>query len=715
MALTAATPAQKMNSIKGDRHLFSSSDDSIVLKQMHETHKPEGRDIDVRPILRVVEDVFRRTTPTFVVTQLITSQTHLEADVHDGANQTGLILMLEAIAFTVHRISYEAKLFSLILQVTYKCSSGGEAHTTTMAVFHVLSTYTWDAKAVMALAALAVNHGEFWLIAQLHTVNPLAKSLALLKQVPDIIEHTNVLKPRFDAINNLIRVMLDVTKCIIEFTELPSEYISPESPEMGTTMTHIPTAVYWVIRGVVACISQTIALIGIGHEYISSTTEAWELSTIAHKLANIHGHLTKQLELCQKHIEEKMHHEAYQTLVRLFETIHIDNMKILRALFYSKDDLPLFDGFTKKRASLDVLRRKIVMLFISDLDIRHEELFVLVQIYNDTHHGKAERQYEVVWLPVTDRHHPWTENREADFNRLVSNMPWYTLHHPSLLQPPVIRYIRDVWHFNMKPILVVLDPQGKVVCPNAIHMIWIWGSLAYPFTSSREEALWKEETWKLELLVDEIDPAILSWIREGQYICLYGGDDIEWIRNFTKLLRQVAHDAKVPIQMVYVGKSNPKGVKKATAVIKAENLSNYWEDPAIIWFFWVRLESMWHSKMQRGRSIEDDPIMQEVMQMLSFDGSDEGWAVISHGSYDILKSHGKTLYDCLLNFDTWKENVELEGFIPALAKALLPYHTHEHCTRLILPGDTQQIKEKVICAQCKRPMEKYVLYRCCKD
>ncbi|KAH0454594.1 hypothetical protein IEQ34_016518 [Dendrobium chrysotoxum] len=79
---------------------------------------------------------------------------------------------------------------------------------------------------------------------QLNTVNPLAKSLGLLKQVPDIIEHTNILKPRFDAINNLIRVMLDVTKCIIEFTELPSEYIYPESPKMGMAMTHNPTAIY---------------------------------------------------------------------------------------------------------------------------------------------------------------------------------------------------------------------------------------------------------------------------------------------------------------------------------------------------------------------------------------------------------------------------------------------------------------------------------------
>jgi len=168
--------------------------------------------------------------------------------------------------------------------------------------------------------------------------------------------------------------------------------------------------------------------------------------------------------------------------------------------------------------------------------------------------------------------------------------------------------------------------------------------------------------------------------------------------------------------MIYVGKSNPKErVKKATAVITTEKLSGHWEDPVMVWFFWVRLESMWYSKMQHGKTIENDPIMQEVMTMLSFDGSDEGWAVISRGSLEMVKAHGKKLVDCLLQFDAWKANVEQDGFIPALTNALVPYHTHEHCTRLILPGDTGSIKEQVVCAECKKPMEKFILYRCCND
>lgn len=42
--------------------------------------------------------------------------------------------------------------------------------------------------------------------------------------------------------------------------------------------------------------------------------------------------------------------EAYQNLHRLMEMIHIDNLKVLKALIYQKDDLlPLFDGVTKRR------------------------------------------------------------------------------------------------------------------------------------------------------------------------------------------------------------------------------------------------------------------------------------------------------------------------------------------------------------------------------
>lgn len=118
----------------------------------------------------------------------------------------------------------------------------------------------------ICFAAFAVNYGEFWLVAQLYTTNPLAKSIALLMELPEIMEHREALRQKFEAVNNLIKAMLEVTHCIVKFKELPTQYISPESAEMITAAAHVPTAVYWTIRSIVACSMLLMNLIALGHE-----------------------------------------------------------------------------------------------------------------------------------------------------------------------------------------------------------------------------------------------------------------------------------------------------------------------------------------------------------------------------------------------------------------------------------------------------------------
>ncbi|KAK7858675.1 protein sieve element occlusion b [Quercus suber] len=434
MATTTQTSANAQRLIKGDRLMFSSSDDNVMSKQIQATHASDDREVDVRPLLHLIEDIFK---------------------------------LLK------------------IVQLSCKCSGsgGGDAHTITISILNMLKNYSWDAKLVLVLSACAVNFGEFWLLAHNCTTNQLAKSVAILRKIPELLERTSMLKPRFDTINNLVKVMVDITKCIVEFRELPPQYITTEVTALSTAMTHIPVAVYWTIR------------------------ESWELSSLAHKVGNMQSHLATQLSTCYKHIDERKQMEAYQNLHRLMEMIHIDNLKVLKALIYQKDDLlPLFDGVTKRRVSIDVLRRKYVLLLISDVDISQEEVAILEQINNEA------RQHEVVWLPILDSNAPWTENRQKHFDSLQASMPWYCVQHPSLIEPAVVKYIKEVWNFRKKAILVVIDPQGRVSSLNALHMMWIWGGTAFPFTSAREEALWKEETWKLDLLVDSIDPLINKWV-----------------------------------------------------------------------------------------------------------------------------------------------------------------------------------------------------------
>lgn len=230
-------------------------------------------------------------------------------------------------------------------QIAYKALSGTDAHQTTVSLFNMLAAYSWDAKLVLTLAAFAINYGEFWLLAQIYSTNPLAKSMAILKQVPSILEHASHLKSRFDALNNLIKAMMDVTQCVIEFKELPSMYITQDVPAFATAIALVPTAVYWTIRSVVACATQISTLTSLGHEYVFlhpnihlhkskvlviclfnliliklmflltfyanccigfrfalSASEGWELSTLAHKLKNIHEHLRKQMAICHQHI-----------------------------------------------------------------------------------------------------------------------------------------------------------------------------------------------------------------------------------------------------------------------------------------------------------------------------------------------------------------------------------------------------------------------------
>ncbi|KAI3504563.1 hypothetical protein L1887_26137 [Cichorium endivia] len=698
--------------IKKERRIFNSSDDSAITKQVLATHLPDGREVDLDLLLSVIEETFHHSVPADI--DAVVNGTD-SGNIHELAHEEKALLgfdditgVPDGLASIIHKISCE---FSC------QCSGGADAHASTLAILNMLSSYTWEAKVVIALASFAVIFGEFWLVAQLYSTNPLAKSVALLKHMPNVIEHYKSLKTRFDAINLLIKGMLDVTKCFITLKNLPHQYIQDDQPPKSTATPHIPTATYWSIKSMVACSSQLTSLLGMNYDrYITATSEAWELSSLAHKVHNIHEHLKSILVLCYQDIEEKQHNEYHLMLVRIFEsTTHVDNVKILKALFCAKDDVhPLYHGSSKTRINVDVLRKTNVLLLISDLEITHEEIITLTQIYK---HSRtiSDLNYEIVWVPVVDTL-TWNESQQHKLEQLQSMMTWHMIHHPNLLEPAVIKYIKETWKFEKKTILVTLDQKGKVQSTNALHMMWIWRNRAYPFSTTQEESLWKEESWTLRLLVDNIDERIVQWISEERYICLYGGDDMEWIKTFTKSAKDISTSAGINFEMVYVGKSGRK--EKITKICKAiseEGISHTWVDPTSVWYFWTRLESMLYSRTQYGKSIENDAILKEVLTMMGFDGSDQGWALISRGSTEMARANAETALTTLTEFEKWEGSVQANGFVVALKGHLESNQTPHHCNRLILPGISGEIPDVVVCSECGRQMEKFYMFRCCTD
>ncbi|KAI3793913.1 hypothetical protein L1987_36536 [Smallanthus sonchifolius] len=275
---------------------------------------------------------------------------------------------------------------------------------------------------------------------------------------------------------------------------------------------------------------------------------------------------------------------------------------------------------------------------------------------------RMDALYEVVWVPIVDPNIEYTDAMDIQFEDMKKTMPWYLVYHPSNIDRVLKKFIGDRWHFRRKPIVVVLDPQGRELNPNAIHMMWVWGSTAFPFTTAREEALWRMETWRLELLVSDMDPTIFNWARDGKYIFLYGGDDIEWIRKFTSNARAMATVARIPLEMTYVGKSkNTENVKSAIATINVEKLSYCWQDTTLIWFFWTRIESMLFSKIQVEQTNDEDPIMPQIKKLLSYD-ADGSWALLCKGSEILTTGHGFTMLRTVADFDLWKEHAPTMGF-----------------------------------------------------
>lgn len=159
------------------------------------------------------------------------------------------------------------------------------------------------------------------------------------------------------------------------------------------------------------------------------------------------------------------------------------------------------------------------MLLISGLEMSPDELSILDEIYSESRMQgtRMEAPYEVVWMPIVDPSVQYNDAIDRKFEEMRNKMPWYSVYHPSIIDKAVVRSIGDRWHFRNKPILVVLDPQGRELSPNAIHMMWIWGTNAFPFTSNKEELLWRDETWRLELLVSGMDPTILNWVSYFNY------------------------------------------------------------------------------------------------------------------------------------------------------------------------------------------------------
>jgi len=156
------------------------------------------------------------------------------------------------------------------------------------------------------------------------------------------------------------------------------------------------------------------------------------------------------------------------------------------------------------------LSGRYVMLYISSLEHTSEDEYSNL---GDKYKNRSTL-YEIVWIPIVDESTSWNEEMEKKFKEIQKSMPWYSISDPSKLDKAVIKYVKEIWNFTGKSLLVVLDPHGDFVKADDVKTFWIWEKSVFVSESDRRknklEQVWKGTT--IQLLQDTMDPFLTEWV-----------------------------------------------------------------------------------------------------------------------------------------------------------------------------------------------------------
>ena len=159
----------------------------------------------------------------------------------------------------------------------------------------------------------------------------------------------------------------------------------------------------------------------------------------------------------------------------------------------------------KLQVEIDVLKGKSVFLFISDLEISNDDISMLQKIFDKAKEEKE--QYKIVWIPFVEQ---LREGLDKEFESKRSTMRWYVARY--YLPKASCRFIKKQWNFKVKPLLVVLNPQGKMECENAIQIFSIYGVKAFPFTSAKVKTMETDFSWLWSPIINA-NSEIENWVK----------------------------------------------------------------------------------------------------------------------------------------------------------------------------------------------------------
>ncbi|XP_056167649.1 protein SIEVE ELEMENT OCCLUSION B-like isoform X2 [Syzygium oleosum] len=629
------------------KNLLSIFDDEKFRKEMLDTHAPDEGDVDVQSLFLLINNTLSEAT---VIVDSVVNPKGTQ-----GSASTAFKPPEEGFNPPIAAINEVA------CQITCKALDTKNVRKTFESLFRKLLTYSWVAKAVITLSSLALYYSDFWLLAQ--PTGKLTKSMAILKGLPAITKSPDVQKIQvFRDLNDIIKIILSMTECIVEF-----EHDSKDVPELSTTI-DIPGSVYQIIICVLVCSIQFTSLINLVDDY-----KGKDLQPFARKVNKINHSIQADFE-DYKHRKESIKGWGEFSMPPLIM------WSSSRPCFTSRTILS--DSSLDKKYKVESLRKKCVMLLISDLNLSPNDISILKMIYKEPKF--KEKCYEIMWVPIIDQEGEDTINQ---FKHLQSQMLWYSVCSPTLINKVAIKMIKEKWHFRQKTIVTVLDPQGRVSNQNAMSLIRVWGWHAFPFTDSVIADLWKPDIDRFELLVtDMIFPNIHEVIKSEKYILLYGSEDPKAIQEIEEPLKKIKDDG-IPI------------------------VSHNVNMP----LFWSRLESCMHLKLQTNANVPE-ALMRDILNLYTNFKRHGGFVVLTKGSRIVTNDSIVTVTEVFSKYETeWKSQVTPNGmtFDMAFMDFRNQVYDPPRCNDFCIPTIVDYIPENMKCPDCPSMMKINFNFECC--
>ncbi|XP_019181549.1 PREDICTED: protein SIEVE ELEMENT OCCLUSION B-like [Ipomoea nil] len=242
------------------RGLAATCDQTGILRQIETTHFPDGKEIQVNGLLSIIKEI------------LSLCGYHMSSE---GQKEDPTSLDYSCLHSILEQLSTELAFTTL---------NAADVHPKTLSFFNMLSSYEWDAKLCLMLAALVTIYGDYWVLMQSCSGEQLAKDMVTLLQLKDRVVDSDEQKSWFDKLKNLIMSMVDLTEQIAKMNALLSSRSFADEATIRIATNTMVVASYWTVRNVVLCTSYMHSLFGKAYK---SSVGPGDIDTMTKKISDL--------------------------------------------------------------------------------------------------------------------------------------------------------------------------------------------------------------------------------------------------------------------------------------------------------------------------------------------------------------------------------------------------------------------------------------------